>query len=179
MLLQPDYQCHLTQSDDVAISERVFLTEVYLNSSEEALQYKQIDQTEYERLKRQQDALAFEPTAEYYQQLDAVLKDLGSVMGDIMASGRSVKLEGLGSFYYTANTAKQGVATPEEVSAKQITGARVRFIPETTRNSNNQVVTRSMVSTNLFWEEWGGSTTPSGGNEGGGTDEDQTENPLG
>ena len=109
----------------------------------------------------------------------AVLKDLGSVMGDIMASGRSVKLEGLGSFYYTANTAKQGVATPEEVSAKQITGARVRFIPETTRNSNNQVVTRSMVSTNLFWEEWGGSTTPSGGNEGGGTGEDQTENPLG
>ena len=58
MLLQPDYQCHLTQSDDVAISERVFLTEVYLNSSEEALQYKQIDQTEYERLKRQQDALS-------------------------------------------------------------------------------------------------------------------------
>lgn len=109
----------------------------------------------------------------------AVLKDLGSVMGDIMASGRSVKLEGLGSFYYTANTAKQGVATPEEVSAKQITGARVRFIPETTRNSNNQVVTRSMVSTNLFWEEWGGSTSSSGGNEGGGTDEDQTENPLG
>ena len=73
MLLQPDYQCHLTQSEDVAISERVFLTEVYLNSSEEALQYKQIDQTEYERLKRQQDALAFEPTAEYYQQLDAAL----------------------------------------------------------------------------------------------------------
>ena len=73
MLLQPDYQCHLTQSDDVAISERVFLTEAYLNSSEEALQYKQIDQTEYERLKRQQDALAFEPTAEYYQQLEAAL----------------------------------------------------------------------------------------------------------
>ena len=73
MLLQPDYQCHLTQSEDVAISERVFLTEVYLNNSEEALQYKQIDQTEYERLKRQQDALAFEPTAEYYQQLDAAL----------------------------------------------------------------------------------------------------------
>ena len=108
----------------------------------------------------------------------AVLKDLGSVMGDIMASGRSVKLEGLGSFYYTANTSKQGVATPEEVSAKQITGARVRFIPETTRNSNNQVVTRSMVSTNLFWEEWGGSTTPSGGNEGGGTGEDEADDPL-
>ena len=108
----------------------------------------------------------------------AVLKDLGSVMGDIMASGRSVKLEGLGSFYYTANTSKQGVATPEEVSAKQITGARVRFIPETTRNSNNQVVTRSMVSTNLFWEEWGGSTTPSGGSEGGGTGEDETDDPL-
>lgn len=36
-----------------------------------------------------------------------------------------------------------------------------------------------MVSNNIFWEEWGGSTTPSDGNEGGETDEDVTENPLG
>lgn len=109
----------------------------------------------------------------------AVLKDLGGVLGDIIASGRTVKLDGLGTFYYTANTAKQGVESADEVSAKQITGVRIRFIPETTRNSNNQVVTRSMVSNNIFWEEWGGSTTPSGGSEGGETDEDVTENPLG
>ena len=55
---------------------------------------------------------------------------------------------------------------------KQITGVRVRFIPETSRSSNNQVTTRSLVDSNIFWEEWGGkSTTPSeggGGGEGGG-----------
>lgn len=69
MLLKPDYNCYLTQSADVAISERTFVNEVYLSSTEEALQYKEIDATEYERLKRLQDALLFEPTAEYYQQL--------------------------------------------------------------------------------------------------------------
>ena len=105
--------------------------------------------------------------------------DLGLVLGDYMAQGRTVKLEGVGTFYFTANATKQGVDSADEVSAKQITGVRIRFIPETTRNSNNQVVTRSMVSNNIFWEEWGGSTTPSGGNEGGETDEDVTENPLG
>lgn len=107
----------------------------------------------------------------------AVLKDLGGVLGDIMASGRTVKLEGLGTFYYTANTAKQGVASADEVSPKQITGVRIRFIPETTRNSSNQVVTRSLVSNNIFWEEWGGSTggstTTSGSTDEEGQEEDQ------
>ncbi len=64
--------------------------------------------------------------------------DTYAVLGDIMASGLTVKLEGLGMFYYTANTAKQGVESVGEVSAKQITGVHVRFIPETTRNSSNQ-----------------------------------------
>lgn len=109
----------------------------------------------------------------------SMLGNPGKVLGEFMNSERIVKLYGVGTFYYTPDTQGQGVDTAEEVSAKQIVCTRVRFIPETTRNSNNQVVTRSMVSTNLFWEEWGGSTSSSGGNEGGGTDEDQTENPLG
>ena len=69
----------------------------------------------------------------------AVLKELGGVLGDCMADGRTVKLDGVGTFYYTSAANGQGVDTPEEVSAKQITGVRVRFIPETSRNSNNQV----------------------------------------
>ena len=52
-------------------------------------------------------------------------------MGDFMAQGRSVKLDGVGSFYFTAVTNKNGVATEKEVSANQISGVRVRFIPET------------------------------------------------
>lgn len=108
----------------------------------------------------------------------AVLKDLGGVLADYMAQGRTVKLDGVGTFYYTANSQGQGVDTADEVSAKQITGVRVRFLPETGRNSNNQVVTRSLVSSNIFWEEWGG-TSGSSSSDGGNDNEDVTENPLG
>lgn len=40
----------------------------------------------------------------------AVLTALGGVMGDYMAQGRSVKLDGIGSFYFTAATNNNGVA---------------------------------------------------------------------
>ena len=61
----------------------------------------------------------------------AVLLALGGVMGEYMAEGRSVKLEGIGSFYFTATANKNGVDKEEKVSANQITGVRVRFLPET------------------------------------------------
>ena len=74
----------------------------------------------------------------------SMLGNLGKVLGEYMNAGRTVKLDGVGTFYYTPNTQGQGVDTPEEVSAKQIIGTRVRFIPE---------VARSLVSENTFWEE--------------------------
>ena len=54
----------------------------------------------------------------------AVLTALGGVMGDFMAQGRSVKLDGVGSFYFTAVTNKNGVAIEKEVSANQIGKAK-------------------------------------------------------
>lgn len=36
----------------------------------------------------------------------AVMKNLGAVLGNYMAQGRSVKIEGVGTFYYTAATNK-------------------------------------------------------------------------
>ena len=74
--------------------------------------------------------------------------------------------------------------TATEVSASQINGVRVRFIPEVGRNSGRQVTTRSMVDTNIFWEEWGKTSTNTGnsgsGNPGGGSGEGGLdENPLG
>ena len=83
----------------------------------------------------------------------AVLKDLGGVMASFMAEGRTVKLEGVGTFYYTID-ADKGIARPEEVTAKQIKGVRVRFIPETSRTQNNKIATRSLVSETIYWEEW-------------------------
>ena len=49
----------------------------------------------------------------------SMLGNLGKVLGEFMNSGRTVKLDGVGTFYYTANTAGQGVDSEEEVSAKQ------------------------------------------------------------
>ena len=83
----------------------------------------------------------------------SLLGNLGKVLGEYMNSGRTVKLDGVGTFYYTPNAQGQGVDTADEVSAKQIIGTRVRFIPETTRGVKNQVTTRSLVSSDVFWEE--------------------------
>lgn len=92
----------------------------------------------------------------------AVLKSLGGVLGDFMANGRTVKLDGVGTFYYTANASGNGVDSEDKVTATQITGVRVRFIPEVRANSNHQITTRSLVNTDIFWEEWGGKGTANG-----------------
>lgn len=84
----------------------------------------------------------------------AVLAGLATIMADYMALGYSVKVDGLGTFYFTAVANKRGVATPEEVSANQITGVRIRFIPEGTRSNGNKTVTRSLSDTDIDWIEW-------------------------
>jgi len=82
----------------------------------------------------------------------AVLKDLAGVLADYMANGRSVKLEVLGTFYYTCDTSGMGVDTADKVTATKIKGARVRFIPETRMSGGNtsRHATRSLVSQNVF-----------------------------
>ena len=84
----------------------------------------------------------------------AVLSELGTVMSTYMAQGRSVQLEGLGSFRYTINAQKQGVETLEEVSPLQIKSIRVRFVPETTRNADGTVATRSCQPGAVDWVLW-------------------------
>ena len=91
----------------------------------------------------------------------AVLLSLGSVLGDSMSQGRSVKLDGIGSFYFTATANKNGVAKEEDVSAKQINGVRVRFIPETSYKQNGSTpagrrATRNLTDVSIEWEEWKG-----------------------
>lgn len=90
-----------------------------------------------------------------------VLLSLGSVLGDYMSQGRSVKLDGIGSFYFTATANKNGVAKEEDVSAKQINGVRVRFIPETSYKQNGSTpagrrATRNLTDVSIEWEEWKG-----------------------
>lgn len=122
----------------------------------------------------------------------AVMENLGRVLSNFMGQGRTVKINGVGTFYYTANAAKNGVETEKEVNATQINGVRVRFIPEVERSYSNQIVTRSMVNTRVVWEEWGkaststggsgsgsGSGSGNGGNPDGSGDDGQDKNPLG
>lgn len=109
--------------------------------------------------------------------VQAVLADLASVMADYMALGHTVKLDGLGTFYFTAVASKQGVATPEEVSARQITGVRVRFLPESSRKNGNRTVTRTLTDVDITWNEVNDdgsivSSGPGGGGTGGGSSDD-------
>ena len=114
----------------------------------------------------------------------AVLSELGAVMSIFMSQGRSVHLDGIGSFRYTINAHKQGVETEEEVGVAQIKGIRVRFTPEMTRNSDMSVATRTMQPTSVDWFLWakeedkktsdtpadeGGEDEPDNGNNGGAT----------
>lgn len=85
----------------------------------------------------------------------AVLTALGGALGEFMAEGRTVKLENMGTFYYTANAEGNGVKTAEEVSAAQIKGVRVRFIPQKHLNQSSKVLSRALVKENISWEEWG------------------------
>ena len=95
----------------------------------------------------------------------AVLTALGGVLGDFMAQGRSVKLDGVGSFYFTAVTTKNGVDKPKDVNATLIRGVRVRFLPETRYHGagKGRVSTRGLADVDIEWEEWKGkekSLTP-------------------
>ena len=104
-----------------------------------------------------------------------ILKNLARAMSIYMSSGRTGKLDGVGTFYYSAKANGQGVDTPEEVNANQIVGVRVRFIPEMDRNSQG-AVSRALVPNNLKWEELfddpskGTTTTPGTG----GSDDDDS-----
>lgn len=109
----------------------------------------------------------------------AALEALGLVLGTFMNSGRTVHVEGLGTFYYTCVSGGKGVDTAEKVNANQINGTRVRFIPESRRQGT--AVTRALIDENVVWTNVntlsgldGTGTTP-----GGGTSGDENDNPLG
>ena len=81
----------------------------------------------------------------------AVLSMLGEVMADYLASGRSVKLDGLGSLRLAGYTGdNKAVEKPEQVTSKMFQGVRVRFIPESTQKVGG-AMTRAMTSGEVDW----------------------------
>ena len=83
----------------------------------------------------------------------AVLLSLGEVLGDLMEMGKSVKLDGLGTFYLVGKANGRGVDSPEEVSAEQFEKVTVAFIPEYRRGRDNRVTRRTIVPQVVEWVE--------------------------
>ncbi len=56
------------------------------------------------------------------------LSQAGKILGRLLADGHTVELEGLGTFYLTANSVASD--TEEEVTARSLKGLNIRFRPD-------------------------------------------------
>lgn len=110
--------------------------------------------------------------------VQAVLGDISGVMHTRMSQGKSVHIKGLGYFRYVLDT--KGVKDLNDFDfQKQVEAVRVEFIPERTRMSNG-AYTRALVdSDELEWIELSPETKDTLPDGGGGSGDDQDENPLG
>lgn len=106
-------------------------------------------------LKTVADRLARISTVSYADVL-AVLAELPGVLADYMAQGKSVRLDGLGTFRYTLDT--EGVENEADFDAeKQIKAVRVSFIPQREGAvTKGGTPTRALVPGGIEWLEYGG-----------------------
>lgn len=110
--------------------------------------------------------------------VQAVLGDISGVMHTRMAQGKSVHIKGLGYFRYVLDT--KGVKDLNDFNfEKQVQAVRVQFVPERTKLSSG-AYTRALVdSDELEWIELSPETKDALPDDGGGSGDDQNENPLG
>ena len=121
-----------------------------------------------------------------YADVMAVLGELAGVMADLMAQGKSVRLDGLGTFRYTLKT--KGVETEEDFDfQKQVEAVRVQFVPQREgAQTKGSTATRGLVPSGIEWMAYDaalqkpGTGGDSGGSDsGGGSDvDDETDDPL-
>lgn len=88
----------------------------------------------------------------------AVLASLPSIMARGMNAGRSVHLQDVGHFRYTAAAKKGGRDTAKEVTAADIVRARVRFTPET--RFSGDTTTRALTPSEVRWTRFDGQPQP-------------------
>ena len=86
-----------------------------------------------------------------YADVMAVLGELPGVMADYMAQGKSVRLDGLGTFRYTLKT--KGVADEAEFDfQKQVRAVRVQFVPQREgAMTKGSTATRTLVPDDIEW----------------------------
>lgn len=92
----------------------------------------------------------------------AVIRALPEVMAGFMDSGRSVHMDGLGSFFYKLSCAGRGADSPEEAGPDQVEAIRVQFIPERRKGADGYG--RALVR-NASLIELGGPETGTGAEE--------------
>lgn len=108
-----------------------------------------------------------------YADVMAVLGELPGVMADFMAQGKSVRLDGLGTFRYTLST--RGVTEEQEFDfQKQVRAVRVQFVPQREgAQTKGSTATRGLVPTGIEWMAYdaaledgtGGSSGSDGGED--------------
>lgn len=121
-----------------------------------------------------------------YADVMAVLGELAGVVADYMAQGKSVRLDGLGTFRYTLKT--KGVEDEADFDFhKQLRAVRVQFVPEREGAvSKGSTATRGLVPSGIQWTAYDaslqkpstGGEDDGGGSDTGGTGEDDSNNPL-
>ena len=103
----------------------------------------------------------------------AVLAEMPGVLADFMAQGKSVRLDGLGTFRYTLST--DGVANREDMDfQKQVKAVRVSFIPQREGAvTKGGTATRALVPTSIEWLRYDGQAATDDGTDpdGGGVEE--------
>ena len=109
----------------------------------------------------------------------AVLRALPDIMADFMKESRAIHIEGLGWFRYTTVAAGNGVENKEDVSSDQITGLRVQFTPDRTRNLSGGYTRALIADEGVTFMEWLGKDSDETQIPDDNDDEGQTENPLG
>lgn len=120
-----------------------------------------------------------------YADVMAVLGELPGVMAELMAQGKSVRLEGLGTFRYTLSA--KGVTNEADFDfQKQLRAVRVQFVPQREGlMTKGGTATRGLVPTGIEWLaydpslETSGSGTGSGSEPGGSDGGGGGEDPLG
>ena len=96
----------------------------------------------------------------------AVLAEMPGVLSDYMSQGKSVRLDGLGTFRYTLETT--GVQNEEDRDfQKQLKAVRVSFVPQREGAvSRGIAATRPLVPNDIEWIEWKGKDEDLGEDEG-------------
>ena len=105
------------------------------------------------------------PTKKVAQRLSAMCTvTYADVMAELMAQGKSVRLEGLGTFRYTLSA--KGVSNETDFDfQKQLRAVRVQFVPQREGlMTKGGTATRGLVPTGIEWLAYDPSLEASGGN---------------